>query len=230
MKLLKKEWFQLLILAVPFCAVALLWDKLPERVPSHWNIRGEVDGYANKTAGTLMLPLINIFLASFMALVPLINPKLRHQSDEAQSSLSRTIRILRLATTGFFSLMALATLGAAMGIFKNGADFTYYINAGVGLLFVIMGNFMTKLRPNFFVGIRTPWTLSSQEVWVKTHRLGGPLMIIGGLLMLLLILFVPVKQYIPFVLLPIALSITLITTVYSYLLYRKLPPGSTSST
>ena len=77
MRLLKREWPQLLILALPFCAAALLWDKLPDRLPIHWNIRGEIDGYAGKTFGTLFSPALNVFVAALAAVLPRLDPKCR---------------------------------------------------------------------------------------------------------------------------------------------------------
>jgi uncharacterized membrane protein len=219
---LKKEWLQVVILAVPFCAVALLWDKLPGWVPIHWNARGEVDGIARKAFGTLLVPLINVGLACFMSLLPLIDPKLRKHDPEMRASLWRTVRIFRLAITAFMSFASLAMLAATLKLFKNGANFTYAIYIGMGFLFVVMGNSMTKLRPNYFVGIRTPWTLESKEVWARTHRVGGRFMMIAGLLMIGLCFVVPLELYVFCVVLPFILGFALFSILYSYMLYKKL--------
>jgi uncharacterized membrane protein len=222
MKLLKKAWLQLVILAVPFSAVALLWDKLPDKMPIHWNARGQVDGYESKVFGAFFVPVLNLAMAALLAVLPLIDPKLQSRTEEVKNNLWRIARILRLALTGFLSFTSLAMLAASTGLFKDGVQFSYAVYTGVSFLFIIMGNFLTKLRPNYFMGIRTPWTLSSDEVWTKTHRLGGPLMVTGGFLMLVLLLAVPLEKYAYFVVLPVALGLTTITSTYSYLLHRKL--------
>lgn len=229
MKHLKNEWLQILILVLPFCAVALLWDKLPDWVPIHWNAHGKVDGYARKTFGTLLLPLTNVGVALLTALLPLIDPKYRKHGNETKASLWRTMKIIRLVITGFLSMTSLAVLAASLKLFKNGGQFSYAMNAGVAVLFIVLGNLMPKLRPNYFIGIRTPWTLSSKEVWTKTHRLGGAVMMASGFLMLLLCVIVPLKYYAFWVELPIVGLITLFLLFYSYALSRKYPSAQVAS-
>ncbi len=220
LKNLRNEWLQLLILAVPFCAVALLWDKLPYWVPVHWNIHGKVDGYERKAFGTLIVPVINVITALVVGLLPLIDPKLQKNGAEVRASLWRTVKIVRLGITGFLSLTSLAMLAAAMGWF-SGAQFSYGICAGVAVLFILLGNLMTKLRPNYFIGIRTPWTLESKEVWTKTHRTGGRMMVLGGCVMLVLCFVVPLEQYAYWVVLPVVGALSIFSILYSYLLYKK---------
>ena len=131
---------------------------------------------------------------------------------------------MRLAMTGFLSFTSLAMLAVALGFFKNGAQFSYAIYASVAGLFILLGNLMTKLRPNYFIGIRTPWTLESREVWTKTHRVGGRLMVLGGCLMLLLCFIVPLEQYAYWVVLPVAILLSSFSLLYSYLIYKKQGP------
>jgi uncharacterized membrane protein len=218
---LKKEWLQLVILAVPFCAAVLLWDRLPGWVPTHWNARGEVDGMTRKAFGTLLVPVINVAMGLLIALLPLIDPKLRKLDPEMRASLWRTVRIMRLVFTGFLSFVSLAMLAAALKLFKDGATFSYAINIGMAVLFILLGNFMTKLRPNYFIGIRTPWTLESKEVWAKTHRVGGRLMMIMGFVMLGLCLIMPLERYVFWVLLPMLGGFSIFCILYSYLIYKK---------
>ncbi|HVY72096.1 MAG TPA: SdpI family protein, partial [Verrucomicrobiae bacterium] len=194
---------QVLVLLVPFCAVALLWDKLPERVPIHWDAQGEVNGYAGKAFGSLLVPLINIGVATLLLVITSLDPRLRQHSEEVKNSLLRTILIVRLVITGFLSVVSLAMLASATGAFKSGGQFGAVMHGAVALLFVVLGNYMTKLRPNHHVGIRTPWTLASEEVWRKTHRVGGPLMVISGLLMLALLPVVPLGKYPFLVMMPV---------------------------
>jgi len=95
-----------------------------------------------------------------------------------------------------------------------------FVFGAMGLLFILLGNFMGKLRPNYFAGIRTPWTLESKTVWLKTHRLGGRVMVAGGICMLFASFLLPTEQSFLLCLLPFTLLIVLIPTVYSYICYR----------
>jgi uncharacterized membrane protein len=115
--LLKDEWLQWLILAAPFCAAALLWDRLPERVPIHWNAQGHVDGYAARGIGVVLVPVTNVVLTLLLAVLPWLDPKLRRQEGEARASLARTLRIVRQAITGIVSHHTHRMLGAAGGVF-----------------------------------------------------------------------------------------------------------------
>src|SRR5262249_48543078 len=152
---LKGEALQLLILAVPFCAAALLWDKLPARIPIHWNIHGQIDGYAGKTFGALFLPSLNLFITALVAFLPFIDPRMKTYDDETKATLRHPFYLVRLAVTSFFSVVALAIFGVAL---KLPINVSTVINAGAAILIIVTGNLMTKLRPNYFFGIRTPWT------------------------------------------------------------------------
>jgi uncharacterized membrane protein len=218
MKLLKNEWLQLLILAAPFCAAALLWDKLPARVPIHWNIHGQIDGYAGKAFGVLFMPLLNIFLASLLAAIPLMDPKIRKYDDETKASSVHVIKILRLGITLFNDCVAFAILAFAL---DYRFDMNRFVTAGIGLLFILLGNVMGKLRPNYFAGIRTPWTLESRTVWFKTHRLGGRLMVAGGICVLFASFLLPGQQYLLIGTVPFVLLMAIIPAVYSYFCYRS---------
>src|SRR5437868_6659066 len=116
MKNLKKEWLQLLLLAAPFCAAALLWDKLPERMPIHWNVRGHADGYAGRAFGALFVPCMNIFVVALIGLVSQIDPRLRRQVDDARASSLRVFRAARLALSSFLGLLSLTIISIGLGL------------------------------------------------------------------------------------------------------------------
>jgi uncharacterized membrane protein len=217
MKLLKNEWLQLLILAAPFCAVALLWDKLPAQIPIHWNARGEIDNYSGKAFGTLFMPALNLFLAALLAGLPRIDPKFKNSDAEARISVGRTFKIIRLVITGFNACVALAILAFSL---HYHFDMNRFIFIAMSLLFIVLGNVMNKLRPNYFAGIRTPWTLESRTVWLKTHRLGGIIMVLGGIGMLLITFLLPKEQLVWLGILPFSIAIFVVPVVYSYFCYR----------
>ena len=217
MKLLKNEWLQLLILAVPFCAAALLWDKLPDRFPVHWNARGEVNGYAGKSFGIIMPAVLNLGLALLLAALPRLDPKMNRHDAETKISVGRIFKLMRLVLTGFLSAVILAICANAL---QHHFDMNRFILGAVGLLFLVLGNFMGKLRPNYIMGIRTPWTLESRTVWLKTHRLAGFLMVAGGVILLVMAFLMPGQSGILFGVLPVSLLVALIPSAYSYFIYR----------
>ncbi|HEY4415274.1 MAG TPA: SdpI family protein [Verrucomicrobiae bacterium] len=217
MKLLKNEWLQLLILAAPFCVVALLWDKLPERIPIHWNARGDINGYSGKAFGLWLMPIINIFIAILLGWLPRIDPRFKKTEGEAGASMARVFKIIRLVITGFNAGVEFAILAFAL---HYHFDMTRFMVGSLALLFIILGNLMNKVRPNYFVGIRTPWTLESRTVWLKTHRLGGRTMVAAGICMLLGMLVLPAKYLIWWDVLPISILSTMIPAGYSFFCYQ----------
>ena len=218
MKIPKREWLQILILAAPFCVAALLWNKLPDRMPNHWGINGQVDGYASKPVATLLLPCINLVAAVLFLILPRIDPKFARYDEETQASLRRTFAAMRLASTLFLSLVALAVMATPL---YPAIPMPTVIIPGLGLLLMVYGNLMTKLRPNWFYGIRTRWTLESREVWIKTHRLGGRLMMAGGACILIFGLLLPMKLFFICVLLPSIVVMGIVPIVYSYLVWNR---------
>ncbi|MBW8865467.1 MAG: SdpI family protein [Verrucomicrobia bacterium] len=217
MKLLKKEWLQLLILITPFCAAALLWDKLPDRFPVHWNVRGEVDGYGGKVFGVIFPAVLNVGLALLLGLLPRIDPKCRNYDAETQSGIARIFKIGRLTLT---AMLTCVILGICANALHRQFDMTRFAVSALALMFIVLGNFMGKLRPNYFMGFRTPWTLESRTVWLKTHRLGGYLMVGCGFILLVESFFLTARTYFLAGLLPVMVLITIIPAAYSYCIYR----------
>ena len=222
MKIPRREWLQILILAVPFCAAALLWNKLPDRMPNHWGINGQVDGYASKPVAALLLPCINLAFTALMMVLPRIDPKFARYDEETKASLRRTFAAMRLAVTLYLSLLALVVL--AMPLYPA-IRMPTVIGSGAGLLLMVLGNLMTKLRPNWFFGIRTRWTLESRDIWIKTHRLGGRLMMAGGVCILIFGLLLPMKLFILCVVLPAAAVMSIVPIVYSYIVWNRARPA-----
>lgn len=189
----------------------LIYPSLPEIIPQHWNINGQVDRFAAKgnLFITAALPL-GIYL--MMALLPKIDPK-----KESYLKHARAYQVTNWAITLFLVCLHWITIGVAKG---------YPLNVGVfvrilmGILFIILGNYLTQVRPNYFFGIKTPWTLANEEVWRKTHRVGGYGFIIAGVSELVSAFF---KGSSAFVLaIGSVFSVVIFTVIYSYLEYRKL--------
>ncbi len=189
---------------------AVLYPSLPEMIPTHWNAQGEVDGYMKKPGGVLMMPAMALFTFIIMKIIPVISPK-GFRTDK----FSNVIGVLQVTLVGFMSIVATLVLLEARGL---NVRINEVIIAGVGLLFVVIGNYLGKVRKNFFIGIRTPWTLASDEVWNRTHRMGGKLFMLSGVIIWLgALLRLPLTWTVG-----VAVGLVLIPVVYSYFLYRQI--------
>jgi len=207
---LREDWPLLVLIVATFLVGAALYPHLPEQVPGHWNVAGEVDRYISRFWGAFLGPLVSLGIYLLMVFLPALDP--RRQNYEKFGS---TYRVLRLALPGVLLLIYLLTLAAALG---------YQVRVGlvvqalVSVLFIIIGNVMGRIRPTFFVGIRTPWTLADEEVWRKTHRLAAPLWVLAGILGLAAAVLPPPWNALG-LLVPLFLA-AIVPVVYSYLLYR----------
>ncbi len=200
----------LIFIAITIAVAAYLYPTLPEQIPTHWNIDGEVDGYTPKPWGVLILPLAAVFIFVVMKLIPVISPQ-GFRTDQFRG----VVNIFTVTMVGFMSAVALLVLLAASG---RDVHMNEMIFAGVGMLFIVLGNYLGKVRKNFFIGIRTPWTLASDEVWSRTHRLGGWIFVLIGLFMILnAFVRFPVGWLIASI-----VVVALVPIVYSFVLYRKV--------
>jgi len=195
-----------------FLAGFLAYPHLPDKVPTHWNFAGEVDGWGTAWEGAFLLPLVYLGIYLLLILVPKIDPKRRNYA-----LMGRAYSIIVLIILLFFSAIYFATLGIALGYFEN---LPSLINIAIGIMFIVIGNYMGKIKHNYFMGIRTPWTLASEEVWYRTHRMAGPFWVAGGILFILMA-FVP-KGWTLTIFLIVMFTLLLIPTVYSYVIFRRL--------
>jgi uncharacterized membrane protein len=173
------------LVVAPFVALVVFWNQIPERVPIHWNIRGEIDRWAPKAPGLLLLPLIGLRTVVLCHVVAWLDPKLRGNLKKTDR-MNKILQILRLAFASFFDAIFTVQLVVALGYKIAAARMIVWC---ILLLFAILGNYPPNLRPKYFIGIRTPWTLEYAETWRATHRLGGKLMFFGALLLLILEFF-----------------------------------------
>ena len=168
--------FSGVVFLVALAVTAFAWTKVPAdaQIPIHWNAKGEVDGYGSKTFGLLMGPGLVLGLSLLLAFVPRMEPRGENllRSQKAYKVVWGFILIFMLG-------LHLITTSAALGTNINMASMMSY---AMGILFMAIGNYMGKIRSNFMFGIRTPWALSSEVSWNKTHRLGGRLFFFVGLL------------------------------------------------
>jgi uncharacterized membrane protein len=207
------EAVQIIVILGMFIASAAVWTRVPERMPVHWNLAGEPDRYGGKVEGLLLAPLIAVGLYLMFLVLPLIDPR-----RSSYVNFARGYAIIRVATIVLVAAIHAMLLLVALGYHVNVGMF---VSLAVGGLFCIIGNFMGKFRPNWFVGIRTPWTLSSRDAWNKTNRLGGRFFIALGFV-LFLMAFMPNAWTLALLLGMVALMVVWLP-VYSYLVWRHDP-------
>jgi uncharacterized membrane protein len=200
----------LLLVAGAIVASVIAYPSLPEQVPTHWNAAGEIDGYSSRLTAALMGPATAAAVLLVMWLIPVISPR-GFRTEGFQDVINVFQVVLVAFMVGIGGLIIAAGFGHEMSVER-------IVPIAVGLLFIVLGNYMGKLRKNFFIGIRTPWTLASDEVWARTHRLGGYLFVAAGALMVVL----------PLVGLGIAgiviasLVAALGPVVYSFIAYKRI--------
>ena len=210
MEKFKKEIPFLAIALIPFVYLIYIWNRLPEKVPMHWNGAGEIDYYGDKKELLVMLfMLVGITYFVFL-IIPSIDPKQKLQN------MGNKLNNLRMILTLFMSGLAVFTLYSVQQKNSNPG----FVFAIIGLLFAFLGNYFKTIKPNYFIGIRTPWTLENEEVWKKTHELGGKLWFVGGLLMALTFVLPNEMQLYTF--LGITAVISIVPIVYSYLEFKKI--------
>lgn len=209
MEKFKKEIPYLAVSLLPFVYLAYIWPSLPQSVPMHWNASGEIDRWGDKSE-TLMIPILMTGLVYVLFLIlPKIDPKGKLES------MGNKLNSFRMILTCFMSVLSLYVL---YSIKTLNAD-PKMLFPLLGLLFAFLGNYMKTMKPNYFIGFRTPWTLENEEVWKKTHKMGGMLWFIGGLLMTFTFLLDGKTQLYTFM--AIIVVITIIPVVYSYLEFQK---------
>lgn len=206
----RANWLCVLFIGTAIGVAAYLYPGLPEQIPTHWNGAGEIDDYTPKPWGVILLPLAAMLAFGTMRLIPIISPK-GFRTDKFMD----VVNVFAVVIVGFMSWISILVLLVANGHDVRINELTF---AGVGLMFVVLGNYMGKVRKNFFIGIRTPWTLASDEVWSRTHRMGGKVFMLLGLFMMINSIFrVPEKWLIASI-----VAGALIPVVYSYVIYRKI--------
>jgi uncharacterized membrane protein len=207
----KSEAAPLLLLIASFVLGFYFYAHFPDRVASHWGFGGQPDRYSGKFAGAFAIPFLLTGMYALFLVLPLLDPKSERYQDFAKAY-------------NFFRFAILAVLAAVFtgsGLYNLGyaVNIGFFVPLVIGLMMIVMGNYMGKIKKNWFVGIRTPWTLSSENVWNKTHRFGGWMFMIFGLL-LILTPFLPASFGLAAILIGVFLT-AVVTMVYSYLEYQK---------
>lgn len=203
----------LALILIALLAGAILFTRLPDPMPSHWNAAGEIDGYMPKFWGIFLMPIITIVAFVLFLVIPQIDP--------LKANIAKFRSTFNLFVVGFVAYMLYVyalTLASALGSRFN---MTVMLLPAIGLLLIGTGYMMGQTKRNFFIGIRTPWTLSSETVWDKTHKLGSKLFILGGLVTILTAFL---DENGIWAMLVVILIATFVPVVYSYILWRHENP------
>ena len=198
----------ILVVLLPILAGLFLWRYLPEQMPIHWNAAGEVDNWSGRGFAVFGLPGIILAAHLVCVLVTAADPKHSNISGKILALVYWICPAVSVITSG---MMYSTALGA-----KIRMDVWPLVLAGI--LFVVMGNWLPKCRPNYTVGIRLPWTIHSESNWMKTHRMAGPVWIAGGFITMIAAFL---GRYNWAIFIFVVAALVVVPAVYSFLLYRK---------
>lgn len=202
---------RILMIAAAALASAVAWSGMPDLVPLHWNWRGEVDRYGSRTVALVLMPMIMLGVWALMRLLPRIDP-----FRENYAKFAGTYELLIDTVLAMMLVIHVAVLLGAGGAPDS---VTLVVRLAIGAVLIVLGNVMPRTRQNWFVGVRTPWTLASPRVWEKTHRLAGYLLVGVGVLV---IATIPLAPQVGMPILAGGVGLVAISTVvYSYLEWRK---------
>ena len=160
---------------LPILIGLILWSKLPDSIATHWRANGQANGWSSKASTVFFLPCILIIIHLFSVFLTLNDPKKTNIHKKPMTLIFWIVPVISILMNGITYLIALGikvNISAAVSIL-------------MGTLFILLGNYLPKLRQNYTIGIKLPWTLCSEENWYRTHRLGGKLFILGGILVAL---------------------------------------------
>ena len=204
-----------LLVAAAFCASLWFYPSLPDRVPTHWNVRGQVNAYGPK-ATVFVIPCAMLAILGLFAALPWLSP-IQFELDTFRST-------YLFITVAFMGMMAYIHATILWAIARPPLRMDRAIMGGLFVFLALLGNVMGKVRRNFWIGIRTPWTLADERVWDATHRLGGHVMVVAGILGLIATLWgIPMNR------LWIFFAAILIPVIYSLILYKRLNDGAGKS-
>ncbi|WP_445956296.1 SdpI family protein [Yeosuana sp.] len=207
----KKELPLLIIVILPFIYLAYIWNDLPKKVPIHWNGEGEIDGYGDKVSLILIPILLSLLTYVILILIPIIDPKgkIKNMGEKYES--------IKFILIFFMSFLALFILYSSHSQTITNPNILFIL---IGFLFVFLGNYMKTIKPNYFIGIRTPWTLENETVWKRTHKLAGIMWFLAGILIIILSLILG-KRLNRILFIVITCIISIVPIIYSYIQFKK---------
>ena len=210
---LQKELPLIILTLLPLFYLAFIWNTLPEKVPLHWNGAGEVDRWGAKNELWWVMLILTVPTYLIFTIIPSIDPKQKIQE------MGGKFHQIKFATITFLAVLGLFILNSV----KNQTLNSNVILTLVGLLFATLGNFFQSIKPNYFLGIRTPWTLENEQVWKDTHKLAGLLWVAGGLsIVIFSLVFANNSALFGYLLTGVVLILVLVPVTYSYFRFRAI--------
>ena len=206
-----RKWYPWLVVGLTLGFSAAMYPRLPDSMPTHWDVRGNIDGYTPRAWGAWLMPAILAVVALVLPRLPALDPR-RANFEKFRGSYDLVVN----AIITIVALLHVAMLGVGAGWPIAMARVTPLL---IGALFVVVGNVMPRARPNWLFGIRTPWTLTNDRVWERTHRLAGLLFVFAGLLLGLSALLMP-ATVLPLIIGSVVVA-AIVPVIYSYLLWRQ---------
>jgi len=205
--------FRVIVVIAMWVGGFIAMQYMPERIPTHWGIDGQPNSWSPRFPGAFIGPIVATIFLILFPLLQRIDPKQKNYANfqKAWEGI-QTLLVL------FFAYIQIITYIATLRPVSNNF-IGQSIMAGIGVLFIIMGNYMGKVRQNWFVGVRTPWALEDPTVWQKSQRVGGWAFVLGGIIILISTFVAPTNFW---VMIGVILLISLVPTVYSYVLAKKM--------
>ncbi len=207
----RSEFFPLLLIILIIILSIYWYPLLPERIASHWGINGEVNGYSSKFFMSWFLPLLAVGIYLLFLALPYLDPK--------KASYPKFASIYHTFKAALLTVIFIIFLATNLYNLGYNVPISLVMTVTIGLLMVVIGALLPRIEPNWFMGIRTPWTLSSPTVWKKTHEVGGKAFILFGLC-LMISSFLP-AIWAMIVLIGGIIALLLVTLVYSYIVYHQ---------
>ena len=200
-----------LVILIPIMIGLFLWDQLPEKVPSHWGINGEVDAWSSKSVAVFCMPLLMLAMHWLCVLVSTRDTKNKDYHPKVVQLVLWICPVLNLVIN---TLVYTTAMGYGMQV-------EVLMPLLMGALFIAIGNLLPKMRQSYTLGIKLPWTLHNEENWNKTHRFGGKLWVAGGIVILATAF---IGSF--WILIGVLFVMVAVPTIYSYCLYRKQTKGA----
>lgn len=211
---MKKYWVFGILLIGMIVISCVLYPYLPEKIPVHWNLQGAIDSYSGRWF--IFFPIgLYLLMAQLFPILRRIDPK-RSNYARFEGTYDSFIIMLLLF---LFSLWVITCIAS---FYPESVNIYMILSLLIGILFVVFGNLMPKLKINYMIGFKTPWTLSNETVWLKTHQLAGKLWFAGGFVMMAGSLLPVSSQLALLYLLGCASLITLIPCIYSYVIFKRI--------
>lgn len=211
---LKRESPNLALVAAPLIYLATIYNKLPSEVPTHFDLQGNANGWSAKWSLWLMPGCMALLFYLLFKILPLIDPKQKLKNGVGKYERIKFVVLLFITALACFTLYLAQQEGAA--------QLGKFMFAVIGLFFAALGNFFPSLKPNYFIGIRTPWALENETVWRKTHQVGGRIWVAGGILIAISAFFINNDLALETFFITAIIMMTILPFAYSFILWKKL--------